>query len=128
VFIGGTLAMGLLGAPLFLVLSNGSVALIFIAFAIVRLATSGAYAPLATILAQMFSPDARYTSISLSYQISAALFGGLSPLVATLLFGATGTIWAVIGLLLGICALSIVCALCAPQRTDAERSVGSAVR
>lgn len=121
-FVIGVVAMGLLGIPLFLVVSSKSAALIFLVFAVIRFASSGAYAPLAAILAQMFSPDARYTSISLAYQVSAALFGGLSPLISTLLFGATGTIWSVIGFLLAICVLSTVCALCAPQRTDAVDS------
>lgn len=119
-FVGGVLAMGLLGIPLFLVVSGNSTAMIFLVFAVIRFASSGAYAPLAALLAQMFTPDARYTSISLAYQVSAAIFGGLSPLISTLLFGATGTIWSVIGLLLAICVLSTICALCAPQRTDAE--------
>ncbi|WP_414942901.1 hypothetical protein [Amycolatopsis sp. cmx-11-51] len=47
-----------------------------------------------------------------------ALFGGLSPLVSTLLFQAIGSVWPTIGLLIGMCVLSIVCVLAAPQHTD----------
>lgn len=117
----GAAAMGLLGIPLFLVVSGTSTALIFVVFAATRIASAGAYATLAAILAQMFPPDARYTSMSMAYQVSAAVFGGLSPLVATLLFGATGTIWSVIVLLLAICALSTTCAFLARSVSPTPR-------
>ncbi|MEV6911889.1 hypothetical protein [Amycolatopsis sp. NPDC051071] len=76
------------------------------------------YSPIAAVLSQMFRPRARYTSISLSYQLAGARFGGLSPLVSTMLFQVTGSVWPAIGLLIGLCVLSIVCVLAAPQHTD----------
>ena len=76
------------------------------------------YGPIAAVLSQMFKPQARYTSISLAYQGAGAIFGGLSPLVSTLMYKATGSIWPVIALLIGMCVLSIVCLLFAPQHVD----------
>jgi MFS family permease len=118
VFVGGLVAMGLLGIPLFTVVSSDSIPLIFLVFCIMRFASGGTYAPLAAIMAQSFDPEARYTSISLAYQVSGAVFGGLSPLVSTLLFGFTGTIWSVIFFLIAMCILSIACAVAAPQYSD----------
>src|SRR3546814_10391457 len=58
--------------------------------------SSDLYGPIAAVLSQMFKPQARYTSISLAYQGAGAIFGGLSPLVSTLMYKATGSIWPVI--------------------------------
>jgi membrane protein YdbS with pleckstrin-like domain len=42
----------------------------------------------AEVLAQMYPPQARYTSISIAYQVAGAIFGGLAPLaIATWVFG-----------------------------------------
>lgn len=118
VFIAGVVAMGLLGLAEFIVLSGPSRILIFVVFSAMRFASSGAYAALAALLAQMFPTESRYTSMSLAYQASAAIFGGLSPLAATLLYSATGSVWSVIGLLLALCVLAVCCALFAPQLRD----------
>jgi hypothetical protein len=37
------------------------------------------------MFAENFSPDVRYTGISLGYQVGAALIGGPAPLIATAL-------------------------------------------
>lgn len=118
VIIGGSIAVAVLGIPMFLVLGGGNVFLIFLLFAVMRFAMSATYGPMATAMAQMFRPLARYTSISLAYQGAGAIFGGLSPIVATLLFQATGSIWPVIGILAGMCALGAVCMAVAPQYVD----------
>ncbi len=83
VVIYGLLAVAVLAAPQFLVLTSGSVVLIFLTFAVMRLVLAATYGPIAAVLSQMFRPQARYTSISLAYQGAGALFGGLSPLVST---------------------------------------------
>nr|WP_244197355.1 MFS transporter [Amycolatopsis coloradensis] len=119
----GLVGVALLAAPQFLVLSTKNTVLIIAAFVAMRLAMTATYSPIAAILSQMFRPRARYTSISLSYQLAGALFGGLSPLVSTLLFQATGSVWPAIGLLIGMCVLSIACVLAAPQHTDVTDTV-----
>ncbi|MDH6289087.1 MFS transporter [Rhodococcus opacus] len=129
VVIYGLLAVAVLAAPQFLVLKSGSVILIFLTFAVMRLVLAATYGPIAAVLSQMFRPQARYTSISLAYQGAGAIFGGLSPLVSTLMFQATGSVWPVIGLLIGMCAVSILCLLVAPQHVDhvdgeSDESVG----
>ena len=88
--------IGLLGSmilviPQFLVMSSGPEWLIFVAFCAMRLVMTATYAPMAAIMSQLFPPQARYTSISLSNGVAAAFWGGISPLAATLLYAATGT-------------------------------------
>lgn len=73
---------------------------------------------MATILAQLFVPQARYTSISLSYGVAAAFWAGLSPIAATFLYDWTGTIWSVLVMFFGMAVLGIVCTAIAPQHKD----------
>ncbi|MCG2624217.1 MHS family MFS transporter [Arthrobacter sp. I2-34] len=116
----GLVLVALLAAPQFFLLSSGSGLAIFLIFGLMRLAMAATYGPIAAVLSQMFRPQARYTSISLSYQVAGAVFGGLSPLVSTLLFQATGTIWSAVLLLIGMCVLSLICLALVPQYTDEE--------
>lgn len=128
VVAGGLVLVALLAAPQFLLLSSDSTVMVFLIFGLMRLAMSATYGPVAAVLSQMFRPQARYTSISLTYQVAGAVFGGLSPLASTLLYQATDTIWSVIVLLIAMCALSIVCLALAPQYEDDEPSVPQADR
>lgn len=117
--------LGLIGsmvliAPMFLSMSSGSTVLIFVMFALTRILLNGTYAPVATILSQLFRPRARYTSIAMSYGVAAAVWAGLSPIAATLLYDATGTVWSVIALFLAMSVLALGCLAVAPQHRDAD--------
>lgn len=57
-----------------------------------------------TFLAESFTPDVRYTGISLGYQVGAALVGGPAPLIATALVGRENN-YPLIGIFIAVCAL-----------------------
>ncbi|WP_418907723.1 MFS transporter [Glutamicibacter endophyticus] len=114
----GLLGSGALVAPQFLLLSGGSTFWIFAIFIAMRLTMTATYAPVATILTQMFPPQARYTSISVSNGIAAAVWAGLAPVTATFLYASTGSISSVIVFFLALVALSTTCLIFAPQITD----------
>ncbi|HEX5566262.1 MAG TPA: MFS transporter [Streptomyces sp.] len=114
----GLVGVALLAAPQFLVMGSGSTVLIFFMLAVMRLVMAATYGPIAAVLSQMFEPQARYTSISLSYQVAGAVFGGLSPLVCTALLAVFGSVAPVIALLVVMCAVSIACLRRAPQHSD----------
>ncbi|MDN5617290.1 MFS transporter [Rothia sp. HC945] len=118
VIIGGSIATALLGPPMFLGLGGDNVVLIFLLVAVLRLAMSATYGPMAAAMSQIFRPLSRYTSVSLTYQMAGAIFGGLIPIAATLSFQATASIWPTIGMLAAMCALGAVCMGFAPQRQD----------
>ncbi|GAA0555517.1 MFS transporter [Saccharopolyspora spinosporotrichia] len=118
VVIAGLAGVALLAAPQFLVLDGGGTAMIFLVIAVMRLVMAATYGPMSAILAEMFPPAARYTSISLAYQVAGAIFGGLSPLACTALLAATGSVLPVVALLIAMCALSTACLLKAPRHTD----------
>jgi MFS family permease len=109
-----------LSIPMFLTLSTGPIWLIFLLFALTRVAVNGSWAPISAIMSQMFKPGSRQTSLSFSYSVAAAIWSGLTPLLATGLYGATHSIWSVIIMLVAMSLLSLVCLALAPQRTDDE--------
>ncbi|GAA3991881.1 MHS family MFS transporter [Thermobifida alba] len=116
----GLVGVIVLAVPQFLVLDTGSTALIFLALALMRLVMAATYGPIARVLAQMYPPEARYTSVSLAYQVAGAIFGGLSPLACTALYAATGSIYPVAGLLIVMALVSIACLAKAPRYRDTE--------
>ncbi|MFJ9554483.1 MFS transporter [Nocardiopsis sp. NPDC101807] len=114
----GLVGVIVLALPQFLVMETGSTLLIFVMLCVMRLAMAAVYGPIARVLAQMFPPRARYTSISIAYQVAGAVFGGLSPIVCTALFALTGSILPVVGLLMAMAVVSIACLVKAPRHQD----------
>jgi MFS family permease len=108
----------LLVAPLFLTMSQDNTLLMFILFVVFRLAMNGTWAPLASIMSQMFDAESRQTSLSVSYGVGNAIWAGLSPIMATALFAWTGTVLSVIFLYVGMALLSAFCLVLAPQFRD----------
>ncbi len=103
----------------FMLIMPGKVApMIFLFASLVRITMSATYAPIAAILAQMFRPQARYTSIALSYGVGAAVWAGFSPWFATKLMAWTGTVWSVIAMFIAMAALAAICTKLAPQHSD----------
>lgn len=115
----GTILSFIVVIPLVLVIQNHQVALIYILVSALRVTLSGAWASLSTVMTQMFRPQARYTSMSLSYGIGAAVWGGLSPAIATILLAATGNFWSVIGFFGVLCLVALFGTYFAPQHSDA---------
>lgn len=76
-------------------------------FAIVPIGLAGSAMPAA--FSDVFATEIRYTGISLTYQIGAAVCGGLAPLIATLLYARTGTS-AAVGVYVGVAALVMLIA------------------
>lgn len=109
----------ILVAPMFLLMGHTSDWVLFPLFALVRLTLMGTWAPLSTLMAQMFEPSYRQTSLSLSYGIGNAIWAGLSPVVATGLYAATGSIWSVIVLFACMTAVSLISLYFARQIKDA---------
>lgn len=88
---------GLMGAivvvPTFVAASVfGSIGLL-IAVPLAYLFVQGQYAALPSLLTELFPPEVRYTGVSLCYQISAIIGGGLMPIAASYLVSRTGGSW-----------------------------------
>lgn len=107
VFIGGTWAVMIFIIPFFMLLSVRSILLLTVAVMIGFAIWSVITAVLGTMFAEIFSPEIRYTGISLGYQLGAAIFGGTVPLLSTYLINKFNS-WlpvAIYFILLGVMAL-----------------------
>ena len=66
-------------------------AAIVVAGLVLLMALSGAtYGPVAALLAEMFPPRIRYSSMSIPYHIGTGYFGGFLPFISTLIVAKTG--------------------------------------
>ncbi|PRI11414.1 MFS transporter [Leucobacter massiliensis] len=112
--------------PLVLSIQAKNVALIWLFVILIRVTLSGAWAPLSTLMAQMFRPQSRYTSMSLSYGVGAAVWGGLSPAIASLLLVLTdGNFWSVVAFFGLLTLVAWIGVRFAPQHSDAAPVTGS---
>lgn len=112
--------------PLVIAIQNQNVVLIWTFVILIRVTLSGAWAPLSAIMAQMFRPQSRYTSMSLSYGVGAAIWGGLSPAIASTLLIATGdNFWSVVGLFGLLTVAAVIGTRFAPQYSDEAPVTGS---
>ncbi len=97
--------------PLFLLLETRSFAAITLGLCLIQLGIASFYAVVAGYVAGAFPTRVRYTAISIGYQFSGAVAGGLTPIVGTVLAETSGGAWLPIALfgtaLAGISLLGI---------------------
>jgi MFS family permease len=112
---------------MFLLVQTGSVPLAMLGMVLATAPHAMYYAALAGILAQIFPTNVRYTGISLSYQLSTAIFAGTAPMLCQFLLTHTDSIWPVVALGLSYVVLSLACMILLLRRgkarsgrTDAE--------
>ncbi|MGD6741769.1 MFS transporter [Streptomyces sp. BH106] len=69
-------------------------------------------AALPAVISRLFPANVRYTGISVTYQLSAILGGGLLPILSSYLVGASnGAFWPAAALMCGSAALTALCSL-----------------
>lgn len=83
-------AVAVAATPHFLIADTGSFSLIAMMLSISQTAQAGAWACIPALLRKMFDPEVRYTGMSISYQLSSVVFGGLMPMVGAGLLAITG--------------------------------------
>ncbi|WP_082920956.1 MFS transporter [Rhodococcus sp. D-6] len=94
---------------MFVLIRTGSLTWAIIGMVLATAPHAMYYSALAGILAQVFPTHVRYTGISLSYQISTAIFAGTAPMASQFLLERTDSIRPVVGLGIGYVLLSLVC-------------------
>ncbi|MGM1062917.1 MFS transporter [Saccharothrix sp. Mg75] len=115
VMLGGAAFLGLFAFPLFWLLETRSPGLVVLAMVLAFTGSAALFGPMPAYYAELFGTRVRYSGVSLSYQLGAVLGGGLSPLVATWLLGATPThdswpisLYLIAGALVsGLCLLAV---------------------
>ncbi|GGD64982.1 MFS transporter [Croceicoccus mobilis] len=69
------------------------------------------YGPVAALLAEMFPPRIRYSSMSIPYHIGAGYFGGFLPLIASYIIARTGNAYAGLWYTWAFMAIGLVVAI-----------------
>jgi len=70
------------------------IAAILIALLVLSALSGFTYGPVAALLAEMFPPHVRYSSLSIPYHIGTGYFGGFLPLIASYIVARTGNAYA----------------------------------
>jgi metabolite-proton symporter len=123
VIAAGIIAEAAFALPFFWLLDTGSEPLVFVAYAVMMLAFSANYGPIATFLAELFGAKIRYSGLSVAYMLSGLLGSALTPAVTVALFEATGQSSSIAWYVAGAAVLSLVSLvlLAEGRRSDIDR-------
>ena len=80
------------------------------------------YGPQAALIAEAFTPRLRYSGSSLGYQFASIIAGGPAPLIATALFAAYHSSFAIALYVAACCVISVISAAMMPDYTGADIS------
>jgi MFS family permease len=126
VYMAGAALTGIFGFVYFGLLDTRVAPLAFLAIAVSLVPHNMQYGPQAAMIAESFPTRLRYSGASISYQLSSIIAGGPAPLIATALFGAYKTGFAVAGYIL-VCAIITLVAVALMReraRSDIEVEFG----
>jgi MFS family permease len=118
----GVATMGLFGFLYFGMVDTAAPALVFVAIVLSLIPHDMQYGPQAALIAESFTPNLRYSGASLGYQLASIFAGGPAPLIATALFAAYQTGYA-ISIYIAVCAvISFIAAAMMPDYTGKDIS------
>ncbi|WP_064745263.1 MFS transporter [Pseudonocardia acaciae] len=103
----GAIAVVAATFPFFLALNSGNIALAWLMMAVIGFAVGIVYGIVPIYVSMLFPTHLRYSGSSMSYAVAAGVIGGLSPLVAAALHGATGSYWPIALYVVVISALGL---------------------
>ncbi|WP_022894595.1 MFS transporter [Agromyces subbeticus] len=108
VIAAGIIAEAALAFPFFWILDTGNEALVFVAYALMMLAFSANYGPIATFLAELFGAKVRYSGLSVSYMLSGLLGSAITPAITVALLAVTGQSSSIAWYVGGAAVLSLI--------------------
>ena len=118
----GVVTMGLFGFLYFGMVDTAAPALVFIAIVLSLIPHDLQYGPQAALIAELFTPRLRYSGSSLGYQLASIIAGGPAPIIATALFAAYHTGYAIAGYILVLAVVSFIAAAMMPDYTGKDIS------
>ncbi len=118
----GVVAMGLFGFAYFGMIDTAAPAMVFIAIVLSLIPHDMQYGPQAALIAESFTPRLRYSGSSLGYQLASIIAGGPAPIIATALFAAYHTGYAIAGYIAVLAVISFVSAAMMPDYTGKDIS------
>jgi len=118
----GAATMGVFGFLYFAMVDTATPALVFIAIVLSLIPHDMQYGPQSALIAEAFTPRLRYSGASLGYQLASLIAGGPSPIIATALFAAYHSGYA-IAIYIAVCAVvSLISAGMMPDYTGKDIS------
>jgi len=114
----GYVLIGLWAVPMWFLIDTGNLFLYFLALFLLTVGLGLSYGPQAALYAEMFPADIRYSGVSIGYAIGAILGGAFAPMIAELVFGATGQSWTIGLYILGVTIISFIAVSVVKDRKD----------
>ncbi|GAA4666756.1 MULTISPECIES: MFS transporter [Amycolatopsis] len=108
VYLGGYAGIIVWAVPFFALLNTANPGLVILAVVVLTFGLAATYGPQAALFAEFFPAAVRMSGSSVSYAVGACLAGGFSPLIATALWGASGTVFAVSAFMIAFCLVSVL--------------------
>ena len=124
----GAVSVGVFGFIYFAMMNSMVPGLIFLAIVLSFVPHDMMYGPQAALIAECFTPRLRYSGSSLGYHLSSVIAGGPAPLIATALFAATGSGYAVALYILFCAVVSITATSFLPDYTNQDISQEHEIR
>ena len=118
----GAVSVGVFAFIYFAMMNSMVPGLIFLAIVLSFVPHDMMYGPQAALIAECFTPRLRYSGSSLGYHLSSVIAGGPAPLIATALFAATGSGYAVALYILFCAVVSITATSLLPDYTNQDIS------
>jgi MFS family permease len=118
----GVVTVGVFGFIYFALLDTMVPGLIFLAIFLSLIPHDMQYGPQAAMIAECFTPRLRYSGASLGYQFASIIAGGPAPLVATALFAAFHSGYAIAFYILACAVISFIATALLPDYTNRDVS------
>ncbi len=118
----GAATTGIFAFFYFAMMNTAAPALIFLAIVLSFIPHDMMYGPQAALIAECFTPRLRYSGSSLGFHLSSIIAGGPAPLIATALFAATGSGYAIALYILFCAIVSISATAFLPDYTGRDVS------
>ena len=96
--------LALWAVPMWFLIDTGDIVWYFVALFVMTFGLGLSYGPQASLYAEMFPANVRYSGVSIGYALGAILGGAFAPMIAEALIGATGQSWT-IGVYIAVAAL-----------------------
>jgi len=119
----GAVATGLFGFLYFGMVDTAIPSAVFIAIVLSLIPHDIQYGPQAALIAEAFTPRLRYSGSSLGYQLASVIAGGPAPLIATALFAAYHSGFAISIYIAACTVVSLISAAFMPDYTGKDISM-----
>ncbi len=118
----GVVVTGLFGFLYFGMVDTAIPSAVFIAIVLSLIPHDIQYGPQAALIAESFTPRLRYSGASLGYQLASVIAGGPAPIIATALFAAYHSGYAIAIYIAGCAVISAVATAFMPDYTGKDIS------